>query len=358
MSRHVSLAALGFSSFFADAFALHAKLGRTPARVIAEHRGAYRVRGEDGEVWAKPSGKLRHDALSPLDLPAVGDWVALEGDHAHGYVIQAILPRKTHFVRRAAGPEKKPQAIAANVDWVFLVSSLNRDFSPRRFERYLALARESGAQPVLLLSKADLGDAEKAKEEVLAIAPNVPIHAISSVTGEGVELVRGYLHNHATGVLLGSSGVGKSTLINRLLGEERLLTASVRDDDDKGRHTTVHRELVLLPEGGVLIDTPGMREIGLWDSSAGVEETFDEIAAVAASCRFSDCSHEKEPGCAVRAAVEAGTISKERAASYKALVEEGERKDARSDPRIKMLEARKNRAQAKALRAHTRRKRG
>ena len=357
MSTSSALERLGFSPFFAAHFAEHAFMGRAAARVISEHRGAYRVRGEGDEVWAKVSGKLRHEALSPLDLPAVGDWVVLEGDLAQGFTIHSILPRKTHFVRRAAGPDKKPQAVAANVDFVFLVSSLNRDFSPRRLERYLALANESGAEPIILLSKSDLADAEPAIKEVSVIARDVPIFALSSITGNGIEIIRHYLKDHKTGVLLGSSGVGKSTLINRLLGEERLATQSVRDDDDKGRHTTVHRELVVLPEGGILIDTPGMREIGLWDATAGVDETFDDVAVFAAQCRFTDCRHDKEPGCAVRGAVESGVLPKERAEAYRTLSGEGARPFARNDPRLKNAVNRQFRVKEQASRANTGRKR-
>jgi len=353
LSTNETLKRLGFTSAFAAHFAAYEGPGRAVARVVTEHRGAYRVRGEGEERWAKIAGKLRHGAASPLDLPAVGDWVVTEGD-----IIVAVLPRKTSFVRRAAGPDKKPQVVAANVDWAFLVSSLNRDFSPRRLERYLALARESGAEPVILLSKSDLSDPAEAMQQAAEVARGVPIFASSAVTGEGLDVVRSYLKNDLTGVLLGSSGVGKSTLVNRLLGEERLATSDVRDDDDKGRHTTVRRELIALPDGGLLIDTPGMREIGLWDTSAGVDEAFDDVAEAAARCRFSDCKHDKEPGCAVRRGIEEGTISAERAASYKALLEEGERIDRLNDPRAKTEENRKNRTLARAQRAYARMKRG
>jgi len=351
-----ALSRLGYTPFFADAFApLAADAGalRLPARVVTEHRGAYRVHDGTNERWASVTGRLRHEAEGPLDRPAVGDWVVLEGA-----VISAVLPRRTAFVRRAAGEGKKPQVVAANVDWVFLVSSLNRDFSPRRLERYLALARESGAEPVVLLSKMDLADPAKALEEAKAITRGVPIHALSSRTGEGLEVIREYLSSGATGVLLGSSGVGKSTLINRLLGEERLLTSPVRDDDDKGRHTTVRRELVVLPTGGVLIDTPGMREIGLWETSTGLDEAFDDVAEIAATCRFSDCHHEKEPGCAVREAIADGTLPPVRLASYLNLQQENARLSTLSDARARSEENRKSRAGAKALRALVQKKRG
>lgn len=353
------LARLGYGAFFAGPFAAHAEgTSRVPARVVTEHRGAYRVHDGSSERWAVVAGRLRHEAESPLDLPAVGDWVALdepqEGDDRA--VIQAILPRRTAFVRRAAGLEKKPQVVAANVDVVFLVSSLNRDFSPRRLERYLALARESGASPVILLSKADLGDAQTAIEEVAAVARGAPIHALSSLTGEGIDVVRGYLQDDATAVLLGSSGVGKSTLINRLLGEDRLATSPVRDDDDKGRHTTVRRELVVLSGGGVVIDTPGMREIGLWDTSAGLDEAFDDVSAFAAACKFTNCKHEKEPGCAVRRAIEEGVLPADRVASYKNLQKENERLETLSDARARGEANRKARVLSKAQKAYSQQK--
>ncbi|MDI1431745.1 ribosome small subunit-dependent GTPase A [Polyangium sorediatum] len=357
------LVRLGFTPPFAGHFAAHAAehaSARRPARIVTEHRGAYRVHDGTSERWAVITGRLRHEAESALDMPAVGDWVVLDEtpDTEGRAVIQAILPRRTAFVRRAAGLDKKPQVVAANVDHVFLVSSLNRDFSPRRLERYLALARESGAEPVILLSKADLVDPGPAIEAAAAIARGVPIHASSSLTGEGIEIVHGYLRDNTTGVLLGSSGVGKSTLINRLLGEDRLATSPVRDDDDKGRHTTVRRELVVLPTGGIVIDTPGMREIGLWDTGSGLDEAFDDVAALAAHCRFSDCRHEKEPGCAVQKAVAEGALSADRLASYKNLQKEGDRLEMASDPRARTEEIRKNRVQARALRAHLQKKRG
>ncbi|MDI3285973.1 ribosome small subunit-dependent GTPase A [Polyangium sp. 15x6] len=357
------LVRLGFTPHFAGHFAAHAaehSTSRLPARVITEHRGAYRVHDGTIERWAVIAGRLRHEAESPLDMPAVGDWVVLDetADTEGRAVIQAILQRRTAFVRRAAGLDKKPQVVAANVDRVFLVSSLNRDFSPRRLERYLALARESGADPVILLSKADLADPGPAIEAASAIARGVPIHASSSQTGEGIEIVRDYLRDNRTGILLGSSGVGKSTLINHLLGETRFATSPIRDDDDTGRHTTVRRELVVLPTGGIMIDTPGMREIGLWEASAGLDEAFDDVAVLAASCRFSDCRHEKEPGCAVQRAITEGALSAERLASYKNLQKEGDRIEMASDPRARSEEIRKNRVQARALRAHLQKKRG
>lgn len=355
------LARLGYSPYFAGHFSVHDEPHRAVARVITEHRGAYEVLGETISGLAVVAGKLRHEAESPLDFPAVGDWVVVDDrpDTEGRTVIQALLPRRTAFVRRAAGSEERPQVVAANIDFAFLVSSLNRDFNPRRLERYLAITRESGAEPVVLMTKSDLGDAAVALEWAAKNAPGVAIHVSSSVTGEGIETIRGYLREGITGVLLGSSGVGKSTLINCLMGEERLATSAIQEGTDKGRHTTTRRELIVLPTGGVLIDTPGMREIGIWAAgAAGLAETFEDIAAVAVNCRFSDCEHESEPGCAVRAAIADKTLAPERFESFRRLRLEGQRIEVASDARLRSDEARKNRVMAKAARAHIKKKRG
>lgn len=353
------LARLGYSPHFAGHFSVHEEPHRVVARVITEHRGFYEVQGESISGLAVVSGKLRHEAESPLDFPAVGDWVVVDDqpDTEGHAIIHAVLPRRTAFIRRAAGSEGRPQVVAANIDLAFLVSSINRDFNPRRLERYLAIARESGAEPVILLTKSDLGDAHVALEWAAKNAPHVAIHVSSSVTGEGIETVRGYLREGVTGVMLGSSGVGKSTLINRLIGEERLATSTIQEGTDKGRHTTVRRELIVLPTGGVLIDTPGMREIGVWAAGTlGLAETFEDIAALAIHCRFSDCEHESEPGCAVRAAVEAKTLAADRFDSFRRLRLEGQRIEGMADTRVRSDEARKGRIGSKALRAHYKKK--
>ncbi len=352
---------LGYSPYFAGHFSVHEGPHRAIARVITEHRGAYEILGERVSGLAVLTGKLRHEAESPLDLPAVGDWVVVDErpDTEGRTVIQVLLPRKTAFLRRAAGNEEKPQVVAANIDLAFLVSSLNRDFNPRRLERYLAITRESGAEPIILLTKSDLGEATTAMDWTAKHAPGVAIHVSSSVTGEGIETIRGYLREGITGVLLGSSGVGKSTLINKLIGEDRLATSAIQEGTDKGRHTTVRRELIVLPSGGVLIDTPGMREIGVWAAGpAGLAETFEDIAAFAAQCHFADCAHEAEPGCAVRAAIAEKKLDVDRFESFQRLRLEGQRIEVLSDNRLRSDEARKNRVGAKALRAHLKNKRG
>jgi ribosome biogenesis GTPase len=293
--------------------------GWAPGRVTSEHKRMYRIRTAEGELLAELSGKLRYEASGRDDLPAVGDWVAASARPAEGKAtIQAVLPRTSKFSRRAAGSETAEQIVAANVDVVFLVSSLNRDWNPRRLERYLLLAWESGANPAIVLTKRDLcPDPAPYVEEAEAIGLGVPVHAVSAETGEGMEAVRAYLAGGRTAALLGSSGVGKSTLANAILGESKLAVSGIRETDARGRHTTTHRELFALPSGGLLIDTPGMREIQLWDVGQGLSETFEDVVAVAASCRFADCRHEREPGCAVREALRAGTLPEGRYRNYR-----------------------------------------
>jgi len=349
-----ALARLGYSPYFAGHFSAHEGPHRVPARVMTEHRGAYEVLGESVSGIAVAAGKLRHEAHSPIEFPAVGDWVVLDDrPDTNGHaVVQALLPRQTAFIRRAAGGGDRPQVVAANIDFAFLVSSLNRDFNPRRLERYLAIARESGAEPIVLLTKADLGDPAPALAWAASNAPGVAVHVSSAVTGEGIETLRGYLREGMTGVLLGSSGVGKSTLINGLIGEERLATSTILAGTDKGRHTTTRRELIVLPSGGILIDTPGMREMGVWAAgTVGLAETFEDIAALAVDCRFSDCGHDAEPGCAVRDAVEKKALAQERLASFLRLRAEGQRIEVISDARLRSDEARKNRWMGRARRA-------
>lgn len=307
---------LGWSSFFQQ----HLKSSHTriPARVIEEQRSAYRVACEAGELIAETSGHLRHMTPAAAGRPAVGDWVLIEARYAEGRAtIHEVLPRKTKFSRKAAGQETTEQVVAANVDSVFLMTSLNADLNLRRIERYLTIVWESGAQPVVLLSKADLCvDSTAAMEAVAGIAFGVPIHVLSAVTGDGLEDLQGYLKPGQTVALLGSSGVGKSTLINRLLGATVQKVRDIRDDDDRGRHTTTARRLFLLPKGGMLIDTPGMRELQLWDADDGLSQTFDDIEILARDCRFRDCRHQSEPGCAVQLALSRDELSLERFESY------------------------------------------
>ena len=318
-----------------------------PARVIAVHKETSIVRGPDGvDRSAAVSGRFRFEALAPSDYPAVGDWVTLAaGDAASPdtTVITSVLPRRSAFVRSAADASRRSagnlvdeQVLAANVDVAFLVAGLDHDFNLRRLERYLAVAWSSGVRPIVVLNKADVAiDLEQRLLEVESIAPAVPIVVLSARTGDHVLDLAAFLSPDQTAVVLGSSGVGKSTLVNALLGEQRQTTAAVRADDSRGRHTTTHRELFELPGGAFLIDTPGIRSLEIAGADDGIDTAFDDIAQLAAACRFSDCRHQGEPGCAVQAAIDDGRLGRDRFASHEKLERElaySERKgDARAD---------------------------
>jgi ribosome biogenesis GTPase len=313
-------------------------------RVAVEHRGAYAVYTDAGEAWAELAGKLRYEAAGRGELPAVGDWVAMQPRPEGRATIHAVLPRRTKISRKVNLSETEEQVLAANVDTIFLVSSLNRDLNARRIERYLATAWESGAEPAIVLNKADLCPMEERAELIAgveAVAFGVPVHTVSAVTGEGLDEVSPYFGPGRTVVLLGSSGVGKSTLINRVLGVERLETREIRAGDGRGRHTTTHRELIVMPGGGLVIDTPGLRELQLWESSDGLGETFQDVTQLAAECRFADCVHETEPGCAVREAIRSGALPAERLESYRKLQRELARLERRRDGRLQSLERKK-----------------
>ena len=335
-----ALTDLGWTDRLGTEFEPHAAAGLVAARVAVQHRGAYVILSELGELRATIAGRLEHGASGAGDLPAVGDWVAVVPRTDEGTAtIQAVLPRHTKFSRKVALTAAAEQVLAANVDTVFLLTSLNDDLNLRRLERYLALAWESGAQPVIVLTKTDLiPNVEERVLEVERIAFGVPVHPISSITGEGLDLVTSYLSPGKTVALLGSSGVGKSTLVNTLAGEDLLAVAEIRESDGEGRHTTTFRQLVLLPQGGLVLDTPGMRELQLWESADGLGETFTDVEELAAQCRFSDCAHRTEPGCAVQAALEAGTLDHGRWASYKKLQLELAHLERRLDKRLQSEE--------------------
>ncbi|MGM9522036.1 MAG: ribosome small subunit-dependent GTPase A [Oscillospiraceae bacterium] len=295
---------------------------QTVGRITLQEKGMYRLRTAVGEQNALVSGRFQFDAQSPSDYPAVGDYVMADCADPDTAVIHQVLPRRSLFVRKAAGTSKTEQVVAANIDTVFLCMSLNNDFNLRRLERYLAVAWESGADPVVVLTKADLcGDLPQKQREVESIAMGVDILTTSAMESDGYGRIMPYITKGRTVAFVGSSGVGKSTLINRLLGEERLATDGLRKDD-KGHHTTTHRELLFLPGGAMVIDTPGMRELGMWDAASGVEQTFGDIEELAARCRFRNCSHSGEPGCAVRAALESGHLDAGRWQSWQKLKNE------------------------------------
>lgn len=292
------------------------------AKVISQERDLYRVKSDKGEIFAEVSGKFRYDAVTVSDFPAVGDYVLVNWpeDESNG-VITALFPRKNCFVRKAAGKEHREQVVAANVDYVFICMSLNNDYNLRRLERYLSIAWDSGSSPVVVLTKADLCDDVELKiTEVEQIAIGADVIAVSSYLND-LDQIYQYVKPGKTVAFLGSSGVGKSTLINRLVGEDVIETQGLRDDD-KGRHTTTHREVMELDNGAFVIDTPGMRELGMWDSEAGIETTFSDIEELADRCKFRDCTHTGEPGCVVCKAIEDGTLDFERFESYLKLKKE------------------------------------
>jgi ribosome biogenesis GTPase len=348
----VDLLRLGWNARLDAAFEPHRAEGLSAGRVALEHTHIYRVISEAGDSLARVSGRLRHQAAARAEFPAVGDWVALQSsDHGGDARIVAVLPRHSRFSRRAAGDPTEEQIVAANIDTVFLVAGLDRDFNPRRIERYLLVAAESGARPVILLNKADVAqNPETMVDEVRALTGDVPVHAISCRVDGSVDVLRHYLGSGQTGALLGSSGVGKSTIVNRLIGRDLLRTRDVRESDSRGRHTSTARQLVLLEDSGVLIDTPGMRELQLWDTGDTIAGTFADIEALAAACRFRDCRHLQEPGCALRDAVERGAVSAGRLESYHKLQNEQAHQARRMDQRAQIEEKRRWKSATKALR--------
>jgi ribosome biogenesis GTPase len=339
------LGALGWS----DELAASLEPGCVPGRVIAAHRAAYDVAGDGGVVRTRLPGRLAHFEVTDV---AVGDWVGLRDG-----LIRSVLPRRSALVRSAAGLTSQSQTLAANVDVAFVVTSFGPDLEPRRLERYLVTVWESGASPEIVLTKADrLDDVAEPVAEVEAVAVGVPVWVVSAVTGEGVDEVRARVGPGRTAVLVGSSGVGKSTLVNRWLGEELLATNETREDDDEGRHTTTRRELLLLPGGGIVIDTPGIRELQLWDAAASgaLEEAFADVEELAATCRFHDCAHGVEPGCAVQTALADGSLPRERYASWQKLQRELRSIAIRADARLRKEERKRWHQVTKEARTRTR----
>jgi len=339
----LDLGALGWS----PELAVSLDPGLEPGRVVAAHRAAYDVVCARGQLRTRLPGRLLHDGMEV----AVGDWVGLSDG-----LIRCVLPRRSAIVRSAAGRTSESQTLAANVDLAFVVSSLGPELEPRRIERYLVTIWESGAAPEIVLTKADrLDDPWELVASVEAVAIGVPVHVVSAVTGQGCDALRARIGPGMTAVLVGSSGVGKSTLVNRFVGSELLATKETRADDDEGRHTTTHRELVELPGGGMIIDTPGIRELQLWDGG-GLEEAFADIEQLAAACRFNDCSHATEPGCAVRAALASGALPRDRYASWQKLQRELRSIAVRADARLRREEKRKWQQRAREGRSRARRR--
>jgi ribosome biogenesis GTPase / thiamine phosphate phosphatase len=340
---------LGWDDDWSKAFAPFAADQLVPGRVAIEFNYIYRVFAELGELQVQHAGRLRHHADS---LSAVGDWVAIRPSPGEDTgTIEAILPRRSKFSRKVAGELTVEQIVAANIDTVFLIMGLDGDYNPRRLERYLLLAYESGARPVVILNKSDVADhLAEDMDEIRALAVGIPVHAVSAKKRDGIDVITGYLGPGRTGALLGSSGVGKSTLVNALLGEEKFKTREVRASDSRGRHTTRHRNLILLPERrGLLVDTPGMRELQLWSQGEGARDTFDDILELAQGCHFTDCRHRDEPRCAVKQAIEEGALAADRLEGFLKLQDELKSLEARKDVRAQIDAKRKIKSVSQSL---------
>ncbi len=350
----MNLVDFGWNELLEKQFQQYIGFGVSVGRVYLEHKHIYRLHTEYGELLAEITGKMRHQASGRSDYPAVGDWVVIEPRLSEGKAsIHAILPRFSKFSRKVAGLTTEEQIVATNINTVFLVNALNNDFNIRRIERYLIMAWESGANPVIILSKADLCDDVASKvAQVESIAIGVPIHVISATNREGMDQLGPYFAPGQTVALLGSSGVGKSTLVNAFLGQDVFAVQAVREGDDRGRHTTTHRELVLLPQGGAIIDTPGMRELSLWESETGISDTFGDIESLAKDCFFRDCTHTNEPQCAIHAALANGTLEQARYNSYNKLQRELAYLERKEDARARLAEKDKWKKISKYQRAH------
>lgn len=353
----MDLELLGWKSFFSEQLPSDLLSRYTFGRVALEYKNTYILYSEFGELSAEIAGKMRHQASGRVDFPAVGDWVAISvRSDEHKATIHEVLPRKSKFSRKIAGALTQEQIVATNIDTVFLVSGLDLDFNLRRIERYLILIWESGANPVIILNKADLcNEIEHRRTQVESIAPGVPIIILSVLENKGLNALTSYLNKGQTVALIGSSGVGKSTLTNQLAGQTIQSVQSVRSDDNRGRHTTTHRELIILPSGGLLIDTPGMREIQMWSANEGLQETFADITSIVTLCRFRDCQHQNEPGCAVQQAIHDGQLDARRFRNYQKLQQELHYLNRKKDQKASLVEKEKWKKIHKTLRKSNKR---
>ncbi len=349
----------GWSDHFARHFHSYAEQGHDAGRVVLQQQHQYTVRGATGELEAEVAGRLLHRAEAAADLPAVGDWVAFSHAGVDRALIHAVLPRRTKLSRKAAGRSAVEQVVAANVDTVFLVMGLDGDYNLRRLERLLITAWESGARPVVVLNKADVSDdVEDRRRAVEAVAPGACVQLTSCVSGLGIEGLTSFLASGKTVALIGSSGVGKSSLINRLLGREELRTGAVRDGDDRGRHTTTHRQLIALPGGALLIDNPGIRELVPWSGGEGLGGAFEDVEALATGCRFRDCTHSGEPGCEVSASVADGRLDAGRLRNYRDLGKEMRALELRRDKAAQRVAGKKAQAMFRGAKKAKRQRHG
>ena len=348
----MGLTELGWTSQRQAEFEALTDTAVVPARVSLEHNHVYRVLTETGELLAEAAGRIKHLASGRNELPAVGDWVAARLNPSGRAVIRAILPRRSWFSRKAAGRETEEQVIAANVDTVLIVFGLDIHVKPRAIERYLTLARRSQVRPVVILNKSDLAEDVAADiADAVVVAGDAPVHAVSAKDLSTLSVLSQYLITGETIAFLGPSGAGKSSLVNQLMGDELLSTGAVRQRDNRGRHTSVHRQLLVLPQGGLLIDTPGMRELQLWNVDESLDETFGDVLELSPGCKFRDCQHESEPGCAVKTAVEEGTLAADRYASYLQLKQEHAVVERLRDERSAIDAKRQARLGSKALKS-------
>ncbi|MDX8360507.1 ribosome small subunit-dependent GTPase A [Cytobacillus sp. IB215316] len=339
----MNLFTLGWNKQFEEAFLPYDNSEYTVGRVALEHKRMYRIFTEQGELLGEVSGKFRYNTQAREDFPAVGDWVVITTQpNEDRALIHAVLPRQSKFSRKSAGEVTEEQIVASNVNSIFLVAALNQDFNLRRLERYILLTWESGANPVIVLSKSDLCiDIEEKVAKVEAIAFGVPIHVISAKEDTGIQSLQQYLTDGQTVALLGSSGAGKSTLSNKLYGKDVQAVQQVREGDDRGRHTTTHRELIVLTTGGIIIDTPGMRELQLWDSEDSVAQSFQDIEVLSEQCRFTNCKHQSEPGCAVLSAIDQGVLEQSRFLSFVKITKELAYLERKADNKARIAERKK-----------------